>query len=131
MLYEISHEIYHGMKLHMKFHMKYIFMWSFMWNCYKISLQVSNVKWNVHIEIYRQTSNTSRTSVGDKTVDYADVVGASPVGTAPTTSSFSSWLQWIGQSQLQDEARNIYVLGLVRLILAVWRYISHEISCKI
>ena len=25
------------------------------------------------------------------TVDYSDVVGASPVGAAPTTSSFSTW----------------------------------------
>ena len=40
------------------------------------------------IDIYHQTSNISRTSVGNKIVDHSDVVGASPVGTAPTTSSF-------------------------------------------
>ena len=39
---------------------------------------------------YRQTSNISRTSVGTKIVDHLDVVGASPVGAAPTTSSFST-----------------------------------------
>ena len=33
---------------------------------------------------YRQVSNISRTLVGD----HSDVVGASPVGAAPTTSSF-------------------------------------------
>ena len=39
---------------------------------------------------YRKTSNTRRTLVGNKTVDHSDVVGASPVGAAPTTSSFST-----------------------------------------
>ena len=39
---------------------------------------------------YRQVSNISRTLVGDKIVDNSDVVGASPVGAAPTTSSFST-----------------------------------------
>ena len=32
----------------------------------------------------------SHTLVGNKTVDHSDVVGASPVGAAPTTSSFST-----------------------------------------
>ena len=39
---------------------------------------------------YRQVSNISRTLVGNKIVDHSDVVGASPVGAAPTTSSFST-----------------------------------------
>ena len=39
---------------------------------------------------YRKTSNRNRTLVGDKIVDHPDVVGASPVGAAPTTSSFST-----------------------------------------
>ena len=38
--------------------------------------------------IYRKTFNKSRTFVGNKTVDQSDVVGASPVGAPPTTSSF-------------------------------------------
>ena len=41
-------------------------------------------------KIYRQTSNISHTIVGYKIVDHSDVVGAAPVGTAPTTSSFST-----------------------------------------
>ena len=41
-------------------------------------------------EYYRQTSNISRTLVGNKIVDHSDVVGASPVGTAPATSPFST-----------------------------------------
>ena len=36
---------------------------------------------------YRKTSNTSRTLVSIQIVDNSDVVG-SPVGAAPTTSSF-------------------------------------------
>ena len=39
---------------------------------------------------YRKTSNWSRTLVGNKIVDHSDEVGASPVGAAPTTSSFST-----------------------------------------
>ena len=35
---------------------------------------------------YPQTSNISGISIGNKIVDYSDVVGASPVGAAPTTS---------------------------------------------
>ena len=42
-------------------------------------------KWN-----YRKVSNISRTLLGSKIVDNSDVVGASPVGAAPTTSSFST-----------------------------------------
>ena len=40
--------------------------------------------------VYRQVSNIRRTLVGNKFVDHSDVVGASPVGAAPTTSSFST-----------------------------------------
>ena len=39
---------------------------------------------------YCQTSNISGTLVGNKIVDHSDVAGASPVGAAPTTSSFST-----------------------------------------
>ena len=45
---------------------------------------------DMHIIDYRKTSNISRTFVGNKIVDNSDVVGASPVGAAPTTSSFST-----------------------------------------
>ena len=62
-------------------------------------------------EIYCQTSNISRTLVGNKIVDHSDVVGASPVGAAPTTeqlhSRLNTWLQWFEQRQLQDKTRNI------------------------
>ena len=39
---------------------------------------------------YRKVSNISCTLVSNKIVDHSDVVGASPVGAAPTTSSFST-----------------------------------------
>ena len=39
---------------------------------------------------YRQVSNIRRTLVSNKIVDHSDEVGASPVGAAPTTSSFST-----------------------------------------
>ena len=38
----------------------------------------------------RQVSNISRILVGNKIVDHSDVVGASPIGAAPTPSSFST-----------------------------------------
>ena len=51
--------------------------------------------WNKHkilhnMKVYRKTSNIRRTLVANKIVDRSDVVGASPVGAAPTTSSFST-----------------------------------------
>ena len=39
---------------------------------------------------HRQVSDIRRTLVGNKIVYHSDVVGASPVATAPTTSSFST-----------------------------------------
>ena len=39
---------------------------------------------------YRKVSNIRRTLAGNKIVDHSDVVGALPVGAAPTTSSFST-----------------------------------------
>ena len=38
----------------------------------------------------RKTCYISRTLEGNKIVDNSDVVGASPVGAGPTTSSFST-----------------------------------------
>ena len=38
----------------------------------------------------RKASNISLTLIGNEIVDNSDVVGASPAGAAPTTSSFST-----------------------------------------
>ena len=54
-----------------------------------IDLKRNGLQWIV-ILMYQETSNISRTLVGTKIVDHSDVVGASPVGAAPTTSSFST-----------------------------------------
>ena len=48
-------------------------------------------KWLLHGYLRQgNTSNISRTLVGNKIVNNSDVVGASPVGASPTTSSFST-----------------------------------------
>ena len=39
---------------------------------------------------YHQVSNIRGTLIGNQIVDHSDVVGASGVGPAPTTSSFST-----------------------------------------
>ena len=53
---------------------------------------------------YRQTSTIRRSLVENQLVDYPDVVGA-PVGALH--SRLNTWLQWIGQRQLQSETRII------------------------
>ena len=52
-------------------------------------LALSGELWSVFYE-YRQVSNIRRTLIGNEIVDNSDVVGASPVGAAPTTSSLST-----------------------------------------
>ena len=56
---------------------------------------------------YRQVSNRRRTLVGNKIVDNSDVVGASPVGAAPTTSSLSIYnlasVDWAQTTARRDE----------------------------
>ena len=50
--------------------------------------------------VYRQTSNIRRTSVGNKIVDYSDVVGASALLQQYLHSRLNTWLQYIAQRQL-------------------------------
>ena len=55
---------------------------------------VESIHWNICYSVsfkYLKTSNIKRALVGNKIVDHSDVVGASPVGAAPITSSFSTW----------------------------------------
>ena len=51
---------------------------------------MKNVSLYTNMKYYRQVYNTRRTLEGNKIVDHSDVVGASPIGTAPTTYSFST-----------------------------------------
>ena len=67
---------------------------------------------------YRQVSNINRTLVGNKIVDHSDVVGASPVGAAPTTSSFSTT-----KDNCKTRRESSKFCDLVRLILETLRYI--------
>ena len=52
--------------------------------------EASTISCEIFQATYLQTSNISGTLVGNEIVDHSDVVGASPVGPAPTTSSFST-----------------------------------------
>ena len=62
---------------------------------------------DVIVIIYRQTSNISRTFVGDNIVDHSNVVGASPIGAALTTSSSSNQhlasMDWTKTTTSRDE----------------------------
>ena len=72
--------------------------------------------------MYCQTSNISYTLLGNKIVDHSDVVGALPVGTAPTTSSFSTFhltsMYWAKSTSKWDE-KYFSFWELVRLILGL------------
>ena len=48
------------------------------------------VQYEILFYQYRKVSNIRRTLVGDEIADHSDVVGGSPAGAAPTTSSFST-----------------------------------------
>ena len=56
---------------------------------------------------YRQTSNISHTLVDKKIVGHSDVFGASPVGAAPATFSFSTRhlasMDWAETTARRDE----------------------------
>ena len=58
---------------------------------------------------YRQTFSISRALVSNTIVDHSDVVGGSTVGASALHlhSRLYTWLQWIGQRQLQDKTRII------------------------
>ena len=63
------------------------------------------------------TSNVSRGSVGNKMVNHSDVNGASPVGAAPTTSSFPTWhlvsMDWVKTTARRDEKHWSFVIWCV------------------
>ena len=82
----------------------YAIIWVLFWCVFRSLLRNS---WNQHqdctflsasiighsrpyINIYRQTSNTRRSLLGTKVANHSHVVGASPVGAAPSTFSFST-----------------------------------------
>ena len=58
-------------------------------SCLVAGDQDAMTPWDITVT-YRQISNIIRTLVGNEIVGHSDVVGASPVGAAPATSSFST-----------------------------------------
>ena len=72
---------------------------------------------------YRKLSNISRTLVGNKIVDHSDVVGASPVGAAPTTSFFNltPGFSGLGKDNSMTRRETFMFWEWVRLILESWR----------
>ena len=65
--------------------------WGHTTNSIEISIEIKTFSLKKYVNLdYRKVSNIRRTLVGNKIVDHSDVVGASPVGAAPTTSSFST-----------------------------------------
>ena len=86
------------------------------WNHTRIFYFIHDPTINVSLPLfidmsYPQTPYIKRTFSGNKIVDHSDVVGASPVGAAPTISPFAS--------------RDMFQLwDLVHFILEVWRYMK-------
>ena len=67
----------------------------------------------------RKMSNIRCTLVGNKIVDHSGVVGASPVGAAPTTSSFSTW-HLASRDSANPLRESFKCWDLVHLILTHW-----------
>ena len=62
--------------------------------------------------MYHKIPYIGHTLVSNRSVDHSDVVGASPVGAAPTTSSFSIWhLASRDLAKTQDSTRIFKGLG--------------------
>ena len=93
------------------------------WSCYKeVPLTILKfIRYKGMDSSYHQSSNISHTLVGNEIVDHSDVVGASPVGAAPTTPSFSTWHLAV-MDQVKTRRETSEFGDLVRLILEVWRY---------
>ena len=69
-------------------------------------------------EPLRQTSNIRRTLTDDKSIDNSDVVGASPVGAAPTTSfGLTPVFNRLRKDNCNTRRETFKFWDLVRLIL--------------
>ena len=82
-----------------KMYLKVLSAWCWLFHSsFRVSIHVptqllaftSDVARVLNFSTYRKVFNVRGTLVGNKTVDHTNVVGASPVGAAPTTSSFST-----------------------------------------
>ena len=74
---------------------------------------------------YRKTSNINRNLVSNKSVDNSDAVGASPVGAAPTTSSYifilnlTPGFNGLGKAHCKRRQETFKFWELMQLILKV------------
>ena len=102
-------------------------------SCYWSNVDLSSVSPGSHVlskavrlfNSYRKTSNIRHTFTDNKLVDHSDVVGASPVGAALTTSSFSTQhlvFNGLGKDNCKTRQELFKFWYLVRLILEVLRY---------
>ena len=93
-------------------------MWPMLW-VYDMSTVWTMLRciYHVHHGTYRKTSNVRRALVGNKIVDHSDVVGASPVGAAPT-SGFNEF----GKDRHRTIWESFNCRDLVWLILETRRY---------
>ena len=87
--FEFSYSMYHSTGIFLNLAHTIVTATILIHNCLQIfkSLMLHSAAAIPHYK-YRQISNIRRTLVGNKIVDHSDIVGASPVGAAPTTSSF-------------------------------------------
>ena len=79
---------------------------------------------------YHQTFNISDTLVGNKMADHSGVVGALPVGAAPTMFSYltlhlTPGFNGLGRDNCKMRWETFKCWDLVWLILDVWQYIFH------
>ena len=71
------------------------------------------------------TSNIRHTGIGNNIVDLSDVVVASPVGAAPTTSSFSTpGFNGLAKGNCKIRGQSLKFSDFVRLILEILLYLS-------
>ena len=73
---------------------------------------------------YRQTSNISQTLEDNNIFDHSDVFGASPIGAAPTSSSFSILtpdFNGFDKDNCKTRRETFKCLDCLCLILEVWR----------
>ena len=93
---------------------------------------VNDTTWNSNL-LSNLSIQISRTLVGNKTVEHSDAEGASPVGAASTTSSFSTQqlasMDWAKTTTKLDEKKVFgfgvtYIRGLAVASLKTWHSIS-------
>ena len=79
-------------------------------------MQTETIIWPLlGLQTYRKTPNISPTLLCNKIVDHSDVVGASPVGAAPTTSSYLTYhlasMNWVKTTARRDKKHLSFEIG--------------------